>query len=821
MKKVIRKMAVLCIAVGMFVSVLNVFNANDVYAADVWEDAYLYWNTYNDSDNGVKIHKIKDETYIYIGYRAKSAEGAAVTYANVGYKIKYENTGYYIYVLKHDSMYMDEKDNKTVDGYVYNLVRIRVTDIYALFEKKYPDVDFSTTLRNPNKTNNIYFDSIMTYRRDGVSKTYKSIAEDGKGGLNINGHVYCSAASFREAYKIYTGVTLDNTLETQYFNKHYAFPGVRTNKVPGVVSLPTISTTGITFTGTTGAYYKKDNNYYYVRANTDFSLSFSSNVNLALASYQANRNELMVSGFGSGYYLDTANVSGGTSASITGKGGSTNNKYTLVSYSQNRSGYATLKSKFTLKQTEQTGEVKYYGKGHILQSGADAVTPSIGAAITVKADGTGPIITSQGNTQWTSATYKLNASARDNISGMKKIEILDSKGNVLSSGTSSCTYNVTASGLTQYTVRATDNVGNVSTKTVSVYRDTEAPQITISNPNDSNPETPETSILEDSKVIGWINYDYLLNVTAEDIGPSGMKEVYLMDTITHAKLAEGVNSLSYKFTNEGEHNYILTAKDNAGNVKIVYLKVKIDKTAPTIKGNDEEGMYKGSALDFYSYDVGGSGLKKFEIYDESGNLLSGNEHTENTRAYIKYKIKENYGLSYKFVAYDNAGNKMEYEVATPYNFSVRATVTSDAVNEKESTEDETKYVFLAGEKGYLNIDTFGYVDTLEIQFDRNQEGVANKEDYSLNYLLEKQNELTNEAIILEVPKSEDSTYIEFKVPENFFNIFSSYREARKADGIVKITAWRDGYSKSITLPMLLVYDYTDYIYVNFRRVIVR
>lgn len=808
------------VSISIFLLVLMILvHSDNVEASSVWEDAKLYWDTYHNQDNGVQIHtNDKDgKQYLYVGYRAKAAgAGTTITFANIGWNIKYGDKN--VCVINNGKI--SNNWNKTVDGYVYNLLKIELNKIYNLFEIKYPNVDFSSDLRNKNKTLNFRFDSIMTYRENGVSKTYRSISEDGKGGLKVDGTVYYVAENFRVAYRAFCGVTLDEAWEKEYYNKVFKLKGEPITSKPQL-SLPAISTTTPAISATSGTYvYDSSKKKYFVKANTNFKIVFTTTINKAIASFQANKNELITNSNAYGYYLYTKNVSGGTSNTITKKGGSTYSKFDFVSANQNRRGYTTLSAAYTIKQREGAGAVTYYGKGYSLQNDNIVLEAAKSGGVTVQADGTPPVISANGNTTWTSQTYKISAKASDALSGVQSISIYDSTGKLLTKGTSSCEYNVTAAGKTTYTVKAVDKVGNTSSKTVTVMRDVEKPIIKPVTPEDTGDNEPSTITIEDDLIIGWINHDYNLNIVANDVGPSGMKYVTLKDIQTGAVLQKNVDYINYTFTSEGVYKYLLSAADNAGNVKLIHITVKIDKTAPRIEGNDKNGTFKGSRLEFDAYDeVSGSGLKKFEILDENGEKLDEKSELDGNRANLKYSISKNFGLSYKFVAYDNAGNITEYVVSTPTNFKIEASLTSDFKNEKDSTEQETKYVLLVDENGYLNIKTYGYVDTIEIKFAKDIESIANHENYGLNYLLDENrvSEFDHEAIIL-TPSEESENSVTFKVPANVFDI-EKYRNDRRMETLVQITGYRDGNSKTVTLPVLIAYNYVDYIHKTFRRVI--
>ena len=94
---------------------------------------------------------------------------------------------------------------------------------------------------------------------------------------------------------------------------------------------------------------------------------------------------------------------------------------------------------------------------------------------------------------------------------MSSIKIYDSAGKELVSGTNSVSYKVTTEGVKTYTVKATDKVGNASSKTVTVKIDKTAPTGTVKynyDENTSDMSIDVSNIVETGSGVNkiWVEY---------------------------------------------------------------------------------------------------------------------------------------------------------------------------------------------------------------------------------------------------------------------------------------------------------------------------
>ncbi|MDI9215859.1 MULTISPECIES: hypothetical protein [Clostridium] len=119
--------------------------------------------------------------------------------------------------------------------------------------------------------------------------------------------------------------------------------------------------------------------------------------------------------------------------------------------------------------------------------------------IVVKIDKNSPEIYSDSNDKWSKDYMEIKISAKDTESGMNKIELYDEKGKKIDYGLDSLWFYVEDEGIKNYTVKAYDNVGNVSTKDMTVKID----------------KTPPT---------GKVTYDYNENTFVLDMSVSNIIE---------------------------------------------------------------------------------------------------------------------------------------------------------------------------------------------------------------------------------------------------------------------------------------------------------
>lgn len=395
--------------------------------------------------------------------------------------------------------------------------------------------------------------------------------------------------------------------------------------------------------------------------------------------------------------------------------------------------------------TQSTEGIIYYYAVATDKAGNKSTTSTKAAYV----DKTPPIITAGvSSAGWTNKDIRFTATATDTLSGVQKVEIFTASGKSVASGKTGAAYTITEPTNEEYIIRATDAAGNTAEKKQSVQLDKENSDVVI----DDGTGTPiefKPGAATESHVIGWINKDVPIKVTATD-ALSGIKSIELKDHYGSVIKSDS-KELQYTFTNEGISHYTITVTDNAGNTKTINLTVKIDKTPPVIIGDEEVkdptyGLIEHQAVDSIS------GIKSFRLYYydtmEEVTEDDGLEYKDNN--IISFKSMNTFNLYWKLIAEDNAGNITEMTVHTPFNFKIKV----EADNLRTETEN-----FLIGADAQLKITLWGYVDTVEVKFERTLEDAAEKEEYTLDRLIE-----SGDAFI-RVPEKNDYVEYTFKLPE--------------------------------------------------------
>ncbi|MEO2076737.1 MAG: hypothetical protein ABGX20_15305 [Bacillus sp. (in: firmicutes)] len=208
--------------------------------------------------------------------------------------------------------------------------------------------------------------------------------------------------------------------------------------------------------------------------------------------------------------------------------------------------------------------------------------------VEVKVDKTAPVTVSNAEDKWYTDATTVELTATDELSGVKATyySIDDAE---FSEGTSIA---IETEGVHKLTFYSVDNAGNVEAKhTVEVKVDKTAP-VTVSNVKDK-----------------WYTAATNVDLTATD-EQSGVKSTYY--SIDGAEFSEGT---SIKVETEGIHTITFYSVDNAGNVEDKQtVKVKIDKTAPTIKADFASEYALGTVLDL-SFEAADqlSGIKETSV----------------------------------------------------------------------------------------------------------------------------------------------------------------------------------------------------------------
>ena len=261
---------------------------------------------------------------------------------------------------------------------------------------------------------------------------------------------------------------------------------------------------------------------------------------------------------------------------------------------------------------------------------------------TVKLDLTKPTFTENSPESWVKGPFTFKWSAEDSLSGIQTSYYEDKDLNQESAKE----INITTSGITNLTLKATDKAGNENSKAVTIKVDVTAPVIT-----------------HDFTSTAWLTSDQTISFSAIDTH-SGLGSTWYQ--IGSAAKTTG-NSVS--FTQNGTYTVTLGAIDKVGNESTTSLTVKIDKVAPTTTDDfNSDGVWinsdasiKLSATD----NTGGSGLKS-TFYTIAGQTTAGTSisvSSEGTTPVTYYSV-------------DNAGNK-----ETAHGFTVKLDKTKPTLSD--------------------------------------------------------------------------------------------------------------------------------------------
>ena len=248
----------------------------------------------------------------------------------------------------------------------------------------------------------------------------------------------------------------------------------------------------------------------------------------------------------------------------------------------------------------------------------------------INIDKSGPTVNvSQSPTGWTNGNVTISSTASDGLSGISGITKPD--GGWVAGGSAS----QSVSGNGTYTFVGKDNVGNTTSKSITVSNiDKTAPSLNISN----NPTS-------------WVG-SATLTATASD-SQSGVNKIILPNG-TEVKGA----SATFNVTSNG--TYTFKAVDNVGNTVTQEVTVnKIDKVPPTITiGGNINTWFKGEATFNIQASDSNSGINRIE-YSLSGATSAGWTSYSNP-----VRITNEGITNIQARAYDNSGNVSETVTAT-------------------------------------------------------------------------------------------------------------------------------------------------------------
>lgn len=223
-------------------------------------------------------------------------------------------------------------------------------------------------------------------------------------------------------------------------------------------------------------------------------------------------------------------------------------------------------------------------------------------------------------TGWSDSDVSVAYSMADSGgSGIDTITLPDGRVTTSSVGT----FNVSSTGT--YTFTVTDNAGNSTSKSVSVYIDKTDPNGSLSSSNTS-----------------WTDGNVVLNLTGlSDSGGSGFDRVVLPNNTT----SNGSSNVSYTVTSNGTYTFKLY--DNAGNLRNLSINVSnIDKTAPvgSVSANTTSWTNGNVVLSMGGVsDSGGSGFKEIVLPNGSTTTSTTPTYTATSNGTYTFKIRDNAG----------------------------------------------------------------------------------------------------------------------------------------------------------------------------------
>lgn len=482
------------------------------------------------------------------------------------------------------------------------------------------------------------------------------------------------------------------------------------------------------------AYKKISDRNYWIRSNVNVAITYKSHSSYMDDIFKVTNNTLLISELNNKkidlYELNPNSkgitVTNDISSDITVSGqklARTNN-------------YFTTSANFKFIKTTGTYTLVPYCESFYDSYSLAKSSEETGKALVFKVDGVAPTI-SNPIESFKNGKLTYTFTAKDNESGLKKIEIYKGNTLVASSTTSSITKELNKNTL--YSIKATDNVGNIKTlsyttsifkidinktsisgsniyKTGSIYwvkPKTNVKMVISSSTNVAldtfMPTTHKYNIVNLSDLSKLPDATVLANGTIKNDLSTSNKSVtntgttYMTINKTNYVMTYANNNKTLNTTLTGQFiskngRYILypQAKVEYGNVinaesgydSTKNITIYTDGVAPSEsmkKRTNEEGK---ANCTFTSDDGDGSGVKNMQITDNNSKVLS-----DNSSASIKTTISYAFTKSgtYKVITTDNVGNKTthsyEIDVEAPGIF----VNDIDAINEDEVVIDITKF----------------------------------------------------------------------------------------------------------------------------------
>ena len=201
---------------------------------------------------------------------------------------------------------------------------------------------------------------------------------------------------------------------------------------------------------------------------------------------------------------------------------------------------------------------------------------------------------------------------------------------------------------------------------------------------------------------GWFNKNVDIKITVSDDNGSGIQDVRYLIKETNSFEATDAKYIPVTQNGNGDyeinnvaagHKWIgIAVRDNAGNIKITPVEIKLDNVKPTITlkpidvGNVTDYNPVNPGTMHIYFETGVSDLDFIEVYISTGEedddtsyksvaTLSGNnvKTDDEGKQYIEWTVTDN--GTYKFVAFSKAGlssDEIEYEISNINNIDSNA-----------------------------------------------------------------------------------------------------------------------------------------------------
>lgn len=377
--------------------------------------------------------------------------------------------------------------------------------------------------------------------------------------------------------------------------------------------------------------------------------------------------------------------------------------------------------------------------------------------VTVYVDRTKPVISLENiPNEWENkGSFVISADISDALSGIKEQKIL------LNGEEISNEYTVTADGEYTLVITAMDYAGNTQEYNCTFALDRVGPVISSNVPE------------------GWTNKEcFVLHVDVTD-ALAGVK-----DYAIYYNEVEQPNNVS--ITADGQHPYTVWAVDYAGNVTVVSYVLKLDHTPPTF--TDKYSHLPEANIKYEASDVT-SGLASFKVYDKYGV-----ERDDDSKipGYINYNGFSTGLDAFYLEAIDNAGNVARLDLKTEETFKVVAEIVDGGYEYKGDILG-----YLPDTEVTLDIHTYGYVEYVEVVFEKKLSDAAISQGYEIDRTAEKGNHF-----VYQIPvKKDDSFQYTFKIPQ--LPKITDAKERKEEIYDIKVTAYRAGIgrSKKLELPV--------------------